>query len=258
MENLTKALYLSLAVFVFIVAFSLTMYLMNKLHTTAYTLVYRLDKTNYYDSLVLDEVISTNNDTDVNNRTERVVGIDTIIPTLYRYYKESFAVKILDENGTLLQYFDTTAEGDVMRATATLESKRTSEQKALLSLYGASNRACNMFGAPWLGSTNKDAKERIDMYINGLSGYINNTFVDFSKTYSGLALGTTIEANKIYLNNFKNRKFKEIFSQYAYEGDTITESTYNAEGDITDDLITLTGSKQQSTKIVITYQLLSE
>ena len=54
--------------------------------------------------------------------------------------------------------------------------------------------------------------------------------------------------NKIYLNNFKNRKFKEIFSKYAYEGDTITDEM--------DELVTLTGSKKVSTKIVITYQLM--
>lgn len=81
-------------------------------------------------------------------------------------------------------------------------------------------------------------------------GYINNTWVDYGRDCSGLAItekdGTL--KNKIYLNNFKNRKFKEIFSRYAYEGDTITDET--------DELVTLTGSKQVSTKIVITYQLI--
>lgn len=247
MENVTKALYIAFAMLVFVIAFSVTMYMVNKLNYTSKEIVFRLDRKNYYDSLELSDVISTNNDAGVDNRTERVVGIDTIIPTLYRYYKESFAVKILDENGNLLQYFDTTAEADVMRASVTLSSHRTSEQKALLSLYGAS-KPCNMFGAPWLGSTNKDAKTRIDMYIAGEKGYINNTFVDYK----------TEGNNLMNLSENGKRKFKEIFSQYAYEGDTLTEGTYLSPGEeVSDDLITLTGTKQIATKIVITYQLLN-
>lgn len=241
MENTAHALFIAFAIFVFVIAFSVTMFMMSKLNATAKVLVFRLDKTNYYDSLVLNEIISNNNDEDINNKTERVVGTDTIIPTLYRYYKESFSVKILDTNGNLLQLFDTTTEGDVMTATSTLANKRTPEQRALLSLYGAS-RDCNMFGAPWLGSTNKDAKERIDMYINGTAGYINNTWVDYTNNN---------------LNQYNERKFKEIFTQYAYEGDTRTENTYNNGTEATDELITLTGTKQVSTKIVITYQLLN-
>jgi hypothetical protein len=99
------------------------------------------------------------------------------------------------------------------------------------------------------GNINKDTKTRIDMYIKGSKGYINNQLVDYSIAYSNLNLGTNVEkADRIYLNNFKNRKFKEIFSQYAYEGDTITDEY--------DELVSLTGTKQISTKIVITYQLM--
>jgi len=241
MENLTHALYMAFAVFVFIIAFTLTLYMVNKLNSTAKTLVYRLDKTNYYDSLVLNEIIKSNDDNGVDNRTAKIVGIDTIIPTLYRYYKESFAVKILDSDGSLLQYFDTTTESAINTAKSTLEANRTDEQKSLLELYDKGD--ANLFGAPWLGHT-EDAQKRIDMYINGSKGYINNTLVD----YSG-------ENN---LKKYRENNFKEIFSQYAYEGDTVTESTYDENGEVKDELISLTGTKQISTKIVITYQLLKD
>ena len=206
-------------------------------------------------------------DNDDRNRS-RIVGIDSIIPTLYRYYKESFAVKILDTKGNLIQYFDTTTEGDVNNAKllANLtdaefnalpieEKKLESKRRALLSLYDADDtKACYMFGAPWLANINKDAKTRIDMYINGGKGYINNTLIDYSKDFDDLDFGPESASkgtldNKIYLNNFKNRTFKEVFTQYAYEGDTVTDIT---NGEIT----TLTGSQQISTKIVIIYQLL--
>lgn len=239
MENLTHALYMAFSMIVFVIAFSLSLYLINKLNTTAKTLVYSVEAS-YYDSLSLNEMIENNED---RNRS-RIVGIDTIIPTLYRYYKESFAVKILDEDGTLLQYFDTTTEGDVNAAKATISENRTAKQKALLSLYDVNSNSCYMFGAPWLANINKDAKTRIDMYINGGKGYINNTLVDYSQK-----IGKAGNKKYVYLNYYKDRKFKEIFTQYAYEGDTISD-------DSTGELVTLTGSKQISTKIIIIYQVL--
>lgn len=229
MENATHALYMAAAFLVFIGAFSYSLYMVNKLNTTANMLVYRLDETNYYDSLDLTELIA---DSDNTTNSYKIVSIDSIIPVLYKYYRESYTVRILDTNGELLQLFDTTVEGEVMTATNLLSSRRTDRQKALLSLYGDSDKACYMFGAPWLGSTNKDTKERIDMYISGDSGYINNTWVDYSENY---------------LRQYEDRQFQEIFSEYTYEGDTITSE---------DGEETLTGTRQTSAKIVITYQLL--
>ena len=85
------------------------------------------------------------------------------------------------------------------------------------------------------GTTNKDAKSRIDLFVNGKKGYINNTLVDYTKYGHSL-------------KDYSDKKFKEVFTQYAYEGDTISDNT---NGEIT----TLTGSKQISTKIIIIYQL---
>ena len=237
MENVTRALYMAFAMFVFVIALSYSMYMIRYLNTTSKLILHRVDGTNSYQSIELKDfdAASVNNDI----RRARTVGIDTIIPTLYRYYKESYSVKILDESGNLMQYFDTTTEGAVMTAMGTLANKRSDTQKALISLYGTADLPANLFGAPWMGNTNKDTKARIDMYISGESGYINNTWVDYSKQYSG---------KYIYLNYYKDRLFKETFAQYAYEGDTLTTED--------DELETLTGSHQVSTKIIITYQLL--
>ena len=252
MENLTHALYMAAAMLAFVIAFSAALILVNQLNSTTQTVVYNLDGS-YYDSFSLGKIIENNED---RNRS-RIVGIDSIIPTLYRYYKESFAVKILDEKGNLLQYFDTTTEGDVNSAKATsstytpvsdIDVINQNKRNALLSLYDVDSSGkgnyCYMFGAPWLANINKDAKTRIDMYINGGKGYINNTLVDYSQQ-----LGRT-DPKYVYLNFYKDRQFKEIFTQYAYEGDTMTDEE--------DDLVTLTGSKQIATKIIIIYQLLPE
>ncbi len=258
MENLTHALYMAFAMIVFVVAFSVALYLVSQVNSTAKTIVYNLD-TSYYDSFELRDVIGEDNEE--KNRS-RIVGVDTIIPTLYRYYKESFAVKILDVDGSLLQMFDTTIEGDVNSAISSVHNEdgvsfddpnydEYSRNKALLSLYdvdtsGKEKSFCYMFGVPWLANINKDAKTRIDLYISGGKGYINNTLVDYSRK-----IGPGSEADKkyVYLNYYKDRKFRETFTQYAYEGDTITDEN-NGEP------ISLTGNRQIATKIIIIYQLL--
>lgn len=239
MENVTQALFMAFAMFIFIIALSYSIHMIDALSVTSKLLVYRLDETNLYEAMDLADLNAT-----PDEKTTRVVGIDTIIPTLYRYYKESYSVKILDQAGNLMQYFDTTTEGAVMTATSSIS--KTSKQNALISLYGMPNKPAYLSGAPWMGNTNKDTKARIDMYIDGSKGYINNALVDYSKEFSGIVNG---ESKKyIYLNYYKDRKFKEIFTQYAYEGDTLTTED--------DELISLTGSKQIATKIIITYQLL--
>ena len=250
MENVTRALYMAFAMFVFIIALSYSIHIIKSFNTTSKLILYRVDGTNVYESIELKDFDETSVNNDI--RRARTVGIDTIIPTLYRYYKESYSVKILDEAGNLMQYFDTTTEGSVMTAMGTVENKRTDTQKALISLYGTADLSGNLFGAPWMGNTNKDTKARIDMYISGEAGYINNTWVDYSKKYDNIVNDSKGKGLQkyIYLNYYKDRLFKENFAQYAYEGDTLTTED--------DELETLTGSHQISTKIIITYQLLPD
>jgi hypothetical protein len=152
MENVTQALYIVFAVLIFIIAFTFALYMVDRVNETATTLVWGLDETSYYDSLEITDLIAGNDKENTNN-TSRIVGIDTIIPSLYRYYKESFAVKILDEAGNLMQYFDTTTEGAVNTAASTLT--KTPQQLALISLYNTSGKASYLFGAPWLGGGRK-------------------------------------------------------------------------------------------------------
>ena len=141
MENLSHALYMAFAYMVFIIAFTYSLYMVSILNTTANELLFRLDERNYYDSTALDEYLGQ------DDSSYRIVTTDTIIPILYRYYKESFCVKILDTDGSLLQLFDTTIEYDVRSAVT--KGATTDYQKAILSLYNDSGNDCYMYDAPW-------------------------------------------------------------------------------------------------------------
>ena len=223
MEDAVQALKMAFAVFVFVIAISVAFYVISKAKATSETIFYVSDKTNYYDN------------GESNSNVTRTVGLETVIPTLYRYYRENFMVQIMKSDGTILQVFDTTTEWEVSNAAKVIANKRNDRQKILISLYGDKNEPTNMFGAPWVGTTDEDAKARIDLYIKGGKGYINNALVDYTN-------------NGLFSNGIKETtQFEEIFTEYQFSGQTISDEDGEYE---------LIGDKRGSKKIVITYKVI--
>lgn len=92
MENAVKALEMAFAVMVFVIALSVSMISFNKAKATSDIVLYAQDETNYYE--YQGENASEKN---------RIVGLETIIPTLYEYYKgENYTVvfRVGDYNET--------------------------------------------------------------------------------------------------------------------------------------------------------------
>lgn len=227
MEDAVHAFIIAFSVLVFIIGLTVAVNMFSKITNTADVLLFYADKTNYYDNIEIE-----------GDHSEREVDIDTIIPTLYRYYKENFCVKIYDADNKLIQIFDVNLEGEVRKAAAA--TKPTSKQKALNKLYNDRLKINTyLFEAPWIGSTDEHIKTRVDYFVNGKAGYINNTYVDYEdnmflkiREYNR----TAADENKIY--------FEEKFTNYSYTGDTIT----NDEGEI------LVVGVQPKDKIIITYK----
>ena len=92
MENVTRAFMMAFSMLIFVIGFSYSMYLINKLSTTSNVLLDSVSTTKYYDNIEISS----------GDVTTRDVDISTIIPTLYRYYKESYAVKIVDSDNSLI------------------------------------------------------------------------------------------------------------------------------------------------------------
>lgn len=243
-DNANQALMIAFALFVFIIAMTTTMRMFSQLTSTAETLTFNTDETNYYDNVA---VVGTEG-------IERYVNTETVIPTLYRYYKEHFCVKIYDtvglaegadaNNPVLVQLLDVNLEGKVENAAKNTRIDRTKsefyEAYALNNIYNdKNNKLLYMFGVPWLGST-ESMKLRIDYLVNGDSGYINNQYVDYRNHPLHKMIAKTEDPEEgIYY------QFKENFISYSYTGETMTTE----DGDV---LVTGANSKD---KIVITYTL---
>lgn len=236
MDNAVDAMIMAFSVFVFIIALTMSMYVFSQMSSTSELMLYYSDKTNYYDNIEIYDNGSMSLEEKLQKQTTRTVGTDTIIPTLYRYYKENFCVKICDENGNLIQIFDVNLEGLVRKAASITTSYKGEDKNKLNALksseYNIRGKDVDLFEAPWIGNTDTDTKTRIDFYIKGTKGYINNTEVDYTK-------------NTKFCYAIKNNiQFTESFVEYMFSGETIASE---------DGTETITGNTQENSKIVITY-----
>ncbi len=250
MENAVQAIRMGFSMFIFALALTTSMYIFSICGNTAQAIVYYSDEANYYDNISIQKQATT----------VRKVGFDTVIPTLYRYYKENFSVKIYDKTsspdtdtgpGTLIQVFDITTENKVNAAYKKSNGNINSgnineEEKLLLQEYGKDNLTY-LFGSPWNTNALVYAKQRVDFFVNGSMGYINNVLVDYSNKGQPSA-GNNPANLKYYMERSNDIEIEERFVQYNYSGDTISVG----EGE---NIETLTGNKIPDSKIEITYTI---
>ena len=98
MENAADALKMAVAFIVFAGAITVSLLVFGKARSTANDILYTKDKTNYYEY-------------DEGKATERIISAETIIPTLYRYYKENYRIEFYKSSGAplVLYYVQTTS-----------------------------------------------------------------------------------------------------------------------------------------------------
>lgn len=102
MENIADALKIIFAVMVFAIACSLLFQTASLARRTSEVLISEEDRTNYYTYMPEDV-------TSLDDEGNRIVTLEDIIPTLYRYSIESYGVTIID-GGEIVARFDKETE----------------------------------------------------------------------------------------------------------------------------------------------------
>lgn len=88
MENSAEALKMAFAVMVFVMALSIAIMTFSQARETADIVLTSSDATTFYEY-----------DYSGNGQENRIVGMETIIPTLYRYSKENLMIRFAKNNG---------------------------------------------------------------------------------------------------------------------------------------------------------------
>ena len=88
MENAVDALHLAAAVLIFVVALSISINAFGEVRMTAQTILDSKDKEYSY-TYVED-----------NGTTERIVGLESIVPSIYKAYKENYKIVFRDDDSS--------------------------------------------------------------------------------------------------------------------------------------------------------------
>lgn len=236
MENAVEGLKLAFAVLLLTMALSLTIAFFSKARTTGEMVLQSSDKTAYYDYTRY----SIPQDTSGN----RIVGYETIIPTLYKYDKERY--KVTFKSGT----YDS-GTGDVT-ITGPLSIYKTSSTRAnwnknYTNDYDGRTTNSSVYNTldicsfdiieetqrnePWVGST-EQVKLHLDAIFGGISYKLPQNPLE-SISYAGNPLSK------------RNNKFVEQIGEFT---------TTSSEDD--DGTESITGNKTTK-KRIITYILIN-
>ena len=90
MENATDALHMAASVLIFVLALSISINAFGQARQTADTLVSYNDREYSY------SYVEENTDEEGNVLTERLVGLDSIIPSIYKAYRENYKIVFRD------------------------------------------------------------------------------------------------------------------------------------------------------------------
>ncbi len=217
MENATNALMIGFAVIVFVLALSVFMYMFTLLNTTSTEIIKSTDITAFYQYEGANE-----------DRLSRIVGLETIIPTLYKYYKENFTIIFLDESGKPLELYKTVTEPDLWGSGLDIETgknpnvgnigKYYTKSETSYSTYDTQGIVCSFDvdeettrHEPWTG-TITDYKNNIDAFLNGGIFYYPSQQGVPAYEYSG------------FVKKYSNKKFREYLGEYTYTRKSDTNS----------------------------------
>lgn len=113
MENAADALKIAFGIFVFMLAFTVFFQNATLVRFVAESLIAESDKSNYYTYIPDDTTDVLSKDT--NGVVNRIVTIEDMLPTIYRYSIESYGVTIIDKDWNIVTRFD--KETEVMCST---------------------------------------------------------------------------------------------------------------------------------------------
>lgn len=203
MENAIDALEIAFAVLIFTMALTVTLTMFSRANEVSQLVLKSSDITQYY----------TYEENAGEEGQSRIVGLETIIPTLYKYYKENYTVLFLDEDGDPLPLYYSQTDRDLWGSVS-------DPQTGIIGKYYDDNNDNNCVCAfdvddetirhePWTG-TPLDFKKNLDAFLEGKT-FNYPSGADSYKYGEKRQLGGFID--RVTSNKWK---FKETLGEYTY------------------------------------------
>lgn len=201
MENAVDALKMAFAVIVFVMALSISINMFSNARETADVVLHSSDITEY---MQYQEA--------AQGTESRIVGLETVIPTLYKYYKENYTVIFKDANGDYMCIYTTKMRNtSLWSSDYTNKYYKSNSNKFKICAFDVDDETKRH--EPWTGSRD-EYKKNIDAFLSG-EKYIfpsyrntNNAGNHFYQYSFDDTLG--------FSNKFKNSKFIENMGEYTY------------------------------------------
>lgn len=205
MENAVDALKMAFAVIVFTIALSLSIYMFSQARVAADAVLYRSDSTRYTD---YEEAVAGSED--------RIVGLETMIPTLYKYYKENYTIIFKDRNDNYIKLYETQTDVTLW-STGYINKYYPSNTDVRVCSFDVDEETRRH--EPWTG-TRKNYKNNLDAFLSGgkynyttsnigAAGSINRAY-DYSKSFP----------QGSFIKQYRNTKFVENLGEYVYNSST--------------------------------------
>lgn len=189
MENAVDAMKIAFGVFVFTMALSITMYMFTMARETSDAVLQRSDVT------TLMEYVETSN----MIGEERIVGLETIIPTLYKYFKENYTVIFLESNGTPIELYETQTDPSLWSPGYTNKYYDNNQDVRVCS-FDVDEETRRR--EPWTGNTNY-YKQNLDMFLSG-GTFVSPSGNGMDYCYSG------------FIDEYSDSQFRESLGEYTY------------------------------------------
>ena len=215
MENATDALKMAFAVVVFVMALTIAVMMFSQLNQVSKLVVSSSDITKYYEYKIAKDEEQT-----------RIVGLETIIPTLYKYYKENYTVLFLNKNGAPLELYESQTNRDLWSTTGigiigkyytTDEGDYATYDQKPVCAFDVDEETIRH--EPWTGSLS-DYKENLDAFLYGGTFKYKSGAIDSSGKRRAYEYSNFIE-------RYKKSKFKETLGEYKYNLTTEEEDNSN-------------------------------
>ena len=145
---------------------------------------------------------------------DRIVGLETIIPTLYKYYKENYTVIFLKSDGTPLELYETQTNPTLWSPGYTNKYYDDNQDLKICS-FDVDEETRRR--EPWTGNTNY-YKQNLDMFLSG------GTFIAPSGN------GMNYNYSSARVNGWGNNSFIDEYK----DSQRLVVNSYNVSIDVTD------------------------